>query len=386
MDFGLNDEHRAIAATVRDFVRRELVPHEDLIEQLDDVPKDLADQIRNRAITAGLYAPNFPAELGGGGLDELSVTLVERELGWTSYALQWLVARPSNILRACEGDQVQTYLLPTIRGERVDCLAMTEPNAGSDVRAMTTRAVRDGDDWVLNGAKHFISYADVADFVIVFAVTGTEQTARGERSAISAFLVDRGTSGFTISRGASSVSHRGYHHCELWFADCRVPGSALLGEHGHGFDLLSEWLGASRLTVAATSVGRARRVIDLAAGWAASRQQFGQPVGKFQGVGFKLADMATELEAAELLTLRAAWRLTLGAMTDTDAAMAKLYASEMLGRLTDQAVQIFGGTGLMSEFPVERFWRDARVERIWDGTSEIQRHIISRAMLRERGA
>ncbi|HEX7993897.1 MAG TPA: acyl-CoA dehydrogenase family protein [Streptosporangiaceae bacterium] len=386
MDFGLNDEHRAIVATVRDFVRKELVPHEEQVEQLDDVPKDLADQIRNRAITAGLYAPNFPADLGGGGLDELSVTLVERELGWTSYALQWLVARPSNILRACAGDQVQTYLLPTIRGERVDCLAMTEPNAGSDVRSMTTRAARDGDDWILNGAKHFISYADVADFVIVFAVTGTEQTTRGERSAISAFLVDKGTPGFTVSRGSSSVSHRGYHHCELSFADCRIPASALLGAPGRGFDLLSEWLGASRLTVAATSVGRARRVLDLAAGWAASRQQFGQPVGRFQGVGFKLADMATELEAAELLTLRAAWRLTHGAMTDTDAAMAKLFASEMLGRLTDQAVQIFGGTGLMSEFPVERFWRDARVERIWDGTSEIQRHIISRAMLRERGA
>jgi acyl-CoA dehydrogenase len=386
VDFGLNEEHRAIVATVRDFVRKELVPHEERIEQLDEVPKDLADQIRNRAITAGLYAPNFPADLGGGGLDELSVTLVERELGWTSYALQWLVARPSNILRACAGDQVQTYLLPTIRGERVDCLAMTEPNAGSDVRSMTTRAARDGDDWILNGAKHFISYADVADFVIVFTVTGIEQTARGERSAISAFLVDKGTPGFTVSRGSSSVSHRGYHHCELSFADCRIPGSALLGEQGRGFDLLSEWLGASRLTVAATSVGRARRVLDLATGWAASRQQFGQPVGRFQGVGFKLADMATELEAAELLTLRAAWRLTHGAMADTDAAMAKLYASEMLGRLTDQAIQIFGGTGLMSEFPIERFWRDARVERIWDGTSEIQRHIISRAMLRERGA
>jgi acyl-CoA dehydrogenase len=386
VDFGLNEEHRAIVATVRDFVRKELVPHEERVEQLDEVPKDLADQIRNRAITAGLYAPNFPADLGGGGLDELSVTLVERELGWTSYALQWLVARPSNILRACAGDQVQTYLLPTIRGERVDCLAMTEPNAGSDVRSMTTRAARDGDDWILNGAKHFISYADVADFVIVFAVTGIEQTARGERSAISAFLVDKGTPGFTVSRGSSSVSHRGYHHCELSFADCRIRGSALLGEQGRGFDLLSEWLGASRLTVAATSVGRARRVLDLATGWAASRQQFGQPVGRFQGVGFKLADMATELEAAELLTLRAAWRLTHEAMADTDAAMAKLYASEMLGRLTDQAIQIFGGTGLMSEFPIERFWRDARVERIWDGTSEIQRHIISRAMLRERGA
>jgi acyl-CoA dehydrogenase len=386
MDFGLSDEHRAIVATVRDFVRRELVPHEDLIERLDDVPPELAEQIRSRAIGAGLYAANFPAELGGGGLDELAVTFVERELGWTSYALQWLVARPSNILRACEGDQVETYLLPTVRGDRVDCLAMTEPGAGSDVRSMTTKAVRDGTDWVLNGAKHFISYADVADFVIVFAVTGTEAGPHGERSAISAFLVDKGTPGFAVSRGASSVSHRGYHHCELSFAECRVPASALLGVEGRGFDLLSEWLGASRLTVAATSVGRARRVLDLATDWAATRKQFGQPIGRFQGVGFALADMAAQLEAADLLTMRAAWRLTNAAMSDADAAMAKLFASEMLGNLADQAVQIFGGAGLMSDLPIERFWRDARVERIWDGTSEIQRHIISRSMLRERGA
>jgi acyl-CoA dehydrogenase len=386
MDFGLNDEQRAIVATVRDFVRRELVPHEDLVERLDEVPAELASQIRGRAIAAGLYAANFPAELGGGGLDELAVTLVERELGWTSYALQWLVARPSNILRACRDDQVQTYLLPTVRGERVDCLAMTEPGAGSDVRSMTTRARKDGGDWVLNGAKHFISYADIADFVIVFAVTGQEPGPRGQRSAISAFLVDKGIPGFTVSRGASSVSHRGYHHCELSFADCRVPGSALLGSEGHGFDLLSEWLGASRLTVAATSVGRARRVLDLATDWAATRKQFGQQIGRFQGVGFALADMAAQLEAADLLTMRAAWQLTRGAMTDADAAMAKLFASEMLAKVTDQAVQIFGGAGLMSDLPIERFWRDARVERIWDGTSEIQRHIISRSMLRERGA
>jgi acyl-CoA dehydrogenase len=386
MDFGLSEEHRDIVSTVREFVRRELVPHEDLVERLDEVPSELAAQIRSRAIGAGLYAPNFPEDLGGGGLDELSVTLVERELGWTSYALQWLVARPSNILRACQDDQVQTYLLPTIKGDRVDCLAMTEPEAGSDVRSMKTRASRNGGDWLLNGAKHFISYADVADFVIVFAVTGTEDTAKGERSAISAFLVDHGTPGFTVSRGASSVSHRGYHHCDLSFADCRIPGSALLGTEGRGFDLLTEWLGASRLTVAATSVGRARRVLDMSTGWAASRVQFGQPIGRFQGVGFSLADMAIQLEAADLLTLRAAWLLTRGTMSDADAAMAKLYASEMLGRLTDQAVQIFGGSGLMSDLPIERFWRDARVERIWDGTSEIQRHIISRSMLRERGA
>lgn len=386
MDFALGEEHRAIVATTRDFVRRELVPHEDQVERLDAVPPDLAAQIRGKAIAAGLYAANFPADLGGGGLDALALTLAERELGWTAYALQALVARPSNILQACRGDQVHAYLLPAIRGERHDCLAMTEPGAGSDVRSMTTSARRDGADWVIDGTKHFISHADTADFVVLFAVTATETGPRGPRSAISAFLVDHDNPGLTVTRGRPSVSHRGYHHCELAFSACRVPGSALLGEEGRGFDLLGQWLGGSRLSVAAFSVGRARRVLELATGWAASRRQFGQPVGRFQGVGFQLADMATELEAAELLTLRAAWRLTQCAMTDSDAAMAKLYASEMLGRVTDAAVQIFGGMGLMSDFPIERFWRDARVERIWDGTSEIQRHIISRGLLRERTA
>ena len=165
-----------------------------------------------------------------------------------------------------------------------------------------------------------------------------------------------------------------------------MPASQRLGEEGRGFDLMGEWLGASRLTVAATSVGRARRVLDLTTQWAADRQQFGQAIGKFQGVGFQLADMVTELEAAELLTLRAAWKLDQGTMTDQDAAMAKVFASEALGRITDRALQIHGGMGLMEELPIERFWRDARVERIWDGTSEIQRHIISRALLRPLGA
>jgi acyl-CoA dehydrogenase len=386
VDFGLSEEQRAVAGTVRDFVRRELMPHEDLVERTDAVPPDLAREIRGKALAAGLYAANFPAELGGGGLDAMGLTLAERELGWTAWALQTLVSRPGNILRACQGSQVDEYLLPTIRGERHDCLAMTEPGAGSDVRSMTTRARRDGDDWVINGLKHFISHADMADFVVLFAVTGIQEGPHGERSAISAFLVDHDNPGLAIRRGAPSVSHRGYHHCELSFTDCRVPGGALLGTEGNGFGLLSEWLGASRLTVAATSVGRAQRVLELSTGWAATRRQFGQPIGRFQGVGFSLADMATEIEAAELLTLRAAWLLDQGAMTDSDAAMAKLYASEMLGRVTDQAVQIFGGMGVLSDFPVERFWRDARIERIWDGTSEIQRHIISRAMLRERGA
>ncbi|HSS66978.1 MAG TPA: acyl-CoA dehydrogenase family protein [Nocardioidaceae bacterium] len=386
MDFGLDDEQRAIVDTARAFVTNELYPHEDEVERLGDVPPELVDEIRSKALKAGLYAANMPEDVGGAGLDAMAMTLFERELGKASYPLQWLVARPSNILQACEGDQRERYLLPAVSGERIDCLAMTEPDAGSDVRSMTTRAVRDGDDYVIDGSKHFISNADKADFVILFAATGVEETPRGAKKMITGFLVDMDTPGLTVTLGPDSVSHRGFHHSELAFEGCRVPAASRLGEEGRGFDLMGEWLGASRLTVAACSVGRARRVLDMATQWAAERVQFGQPVGRFQGVGFQLADMATELEAAELLTLRAAWKLDQGTMTDQDAAMAKLFASETLGRVTDQALQIFGGMGLMNELPIERFWRDARVERIWDGTSEIQRHIISRSMLRPLGA
>ncbi|WP_031469230.1 acyl-CoA dehydrogenase family protein [Sciscionella sediminilitoris] len=382
MDFALTDEQRMIVETVRKFVTTELEPHEDEVERLDEVPPGLAEQIRGKALEAGLYAANMPEEIGGGGLDAVSMTLVERELGRAGYALQMLVARPSNILQACVGEQRDRYLLPTVRGERHDCLAMTEPGAGSDVRSMSTRAVRQGEDYVLDGTKHFISHADAADFVILFAATGTEEHQGRTRNRITAFLVDMDTPGLTVTRGSACVSHRGYHQCELSFTGCRIPAAQRLGEEGKGFELMGEWLGASRLSVAATSAGRARRVLDLATGWAAEREQFGQSIGRFQGIGFPLADMATELEAAELLTMRAAWKLDAGTMTDRDAAMAKLYASEALGRITDRAVQVFGGMGLMAELPIERFWRDARVERIWDGTSEIQRHIISRSLLR----
>jgi acyl-CoA dehydrogenase len=386
VNFQLTAEQRLIVETVRNFVRNELYPHEDEVERLDEVPAELATAIQEKAIASGLYAANMPAELGGGGLDAVSMVLVERELGRASYALQMLVGRPSNILQACQGDQRDRYLLPAISGTRHDCVAMTEPEAGSDVRAMATAAVRDGEDYVVRGTKHFISHADVADFIILFAVTGSGRTSRGHGNLITALLVDSDAPGLTVRRGPSCVSNRGYHQCELVFSGCRVPAANRLGGEGQGLDLMDRWLGASRLTVAATSVGRAQRVLEATVGWAAQRRQFGQPVGRFQGVGFQLADMATEIEAAELLTLRAAARLDAGAMTAADAAMAKVYASETLGRACDAAVQIFGGMGLMSELPVERWWRDARVERIWDGTSEIQRHIISRSLLRVHGA
>lgn len=384
MDFALSDEHRTIVETVRRFVERELYPLEDEVERLDEVPPELATAVRGKALAAGLYAANLPADIGGGGLDPIGVTLVERELGRASFALQMLVARPSNILQACTGEQVERYLLPAARGERHDCLAMTEPGAGSDVRSMRTKATRSGDTWHINGSKHFISHADLADFVILFAATGSETTSRGARNLVSVFLLDTDVPGMRISRGSACVSNRGYHQCEITFDGVVVGPEALLGEADRGWELMDEWLGASRLAVAATSVGRGRRVLDATLDWAANREQFGQPIGRFQGVGFPLADISVALEAADLLTLQAAWKLQHHRMSPRDAASAKLFASETLGRITDTAVQVFGGMGLMAELPIERWWRDARVDRIWDGTSEIQRLIIARDLLRPR--
>jgi acyl-CoA dehydrogenase len=386
LSFGLSDEQQMIVDTVRDFVEREVYPHEETVERTGEVPREIAEDIKRKTIELGFYACNFPEEVGGAGLSHLDFALVERELGRGSMALTHFFGRPQNILMACEGEQRERYLLPAVRGERMDALAMTEPGAGSDVRGMSCTARREGGDWVLNGTKHFISGADHADFVIVFVATGEDQTPKGPKKRITCFLVDRGTPGFEIAPGYDSLSHRGYKNMILRFEDCRLPDSAVLGEVDGGFAVMNEWLYATRITVATMSVGRARRVFDMALAHAAEREQFGQPIGKFQGVSFKLADMITEIDAADLLTLASAWRLDQGLPANREIASAKVYASEMLARVTDEALQVFGGMGLMSDLPIERFWRDARVERIWDGTSEIQRHIISRELLRPLGA
>jgi acyl-CoA dehydrogenase len=328
----------------------------------------------------------MPVEVGGAGLDAVTCALYEKELGRTSYALHYsCVARPSNILLACQGDQRERFLLPAVRGERTECLAMTEPGAGSDLRSMKTSAVKSGADYVINGTKHFISHADQSDFVILFAASGEEDSTRGKKKLMTAFLIDVGHPGFLVRPGYKNVSHRGYHNSILEFSDCRVPASAVLGELHKGFDVANTWLGATRLQVAATCLGRAERALELATQWAVDRVQFGQAIGKFQGVSFKLADMAMELRAAELLTLEAAWKVDQKTATDMDMAIAKLKASEMLAMVADEALQIHGGMGLMTDLPLERIWRDARIERIWDGTSEVQRHIISRALLRPLG-
>ncbi len=386
MQFGLTDEQQMIVDTVRSFVEHEIYPHEEAVERSGEVPKEIADEIKRKTLALGFYACNFPEEVGGAGLSHVDFALVERELGRGSMALNHFFGRPQNILMACEGDQRERYLLPAVRGERMDALAMTEPDAGSDVRGMKCSAVRDGGDWVLNGSKHFISGADHADFFIVFVATGVDETPRGPKKRITTFLVDRGTPGFEVRDGYASVSHRGYKNCILDFDNCRLPDAQVLGEVDGGFAVMNEWLYATRITVATMSVGRARRCFDYALTYAAEREQFGQPIGKFQGVSFQIADMITEIDAADMLTLAAAWRLDEGLPANREIASAKVYATEMLARVTDATLQIYGGMGLMNDFPIERFWRDARVERIWDGTSEIQRHIISRELLRPLGA
>ncbi|MEN2475542.1 MULTISPECIES: acyl-CoA dehydrogenase family protein [Burkholderia] len=382
MDFSLTQEQEMLVSSLRQFVEKELQPHEFAVDRADDVPPELADSIRRKALELGFYAFNMPESAGGPGLDYVTQALVERELGRTSWALHVFVARPSKILMACKGDQIERYLKPTVRGERVDCFALTEPGAGSDAMGIRTRAVRDGDDYVINGSKHFISHADTADFVILFAVTGEEEVRGQKRKRVTCFLIDKDTPGMTVRRGPHCTSLRGYHQSEIFLSDCRVSTAQILGEEHRGFDLANDWLTAGRVMVAANNIGRAQRAFEMAAEWAATRQQFGKRIGEFQGTSFKLADMQTEIRAAELVTLYTAQKLDLGTMTDGDAALAKLLATETLGRVTDHAVQIYGGMGLMDELPIERFWRDARIERIWEGTSEIQRHILSKEILR----
>jgi acyl-CoA dehydrogenase len=380
MDFSLTDEQRSIVEVTRAFVEHELYPYEEQVERTGVVAPELAEQIKQRSIAAGLHAANMPEDVGGAGLDTVTSVLFEKELGRAGYALHSCIGRPSNILLAGTEEQRERYLYPSVRGERRDCLAMTEPDAGSDLRAMRTRAVRTPDGWRINGTKHFISHAHESDFVILFAAT-----EEGGVAGLSTFLVDLDRPGLTVHGGYRNVSHRGYTNAILRFDDCAVPDDALLGEVGTGMELAGTWLASTRLQVAATCLGRAERALSLATEHAATRVQFGQTIGRFQAVGFKLADMATELRAAELLTLEAAWKHDRGLARDADFAIAKLKASEMLAMVADEAIQIHGGMGLMDELPLERIWRDARIERIWDGTSEIQRHIIARSLLRPLG-
>jgi acyl-CoA dehydrogenase len=371
-----------VAEGVRAFVETELQPHEQLVERLDAVPDELFREIQKKAIAAGYYAINMPEEHGGGGLGQSLRCVAEIEFGRTSRALHVICNRPAPILKACAGDQIATYLKPVISGERWECFALTEPGAGSDARQIATRAAKDGGDYVVNGEKIFITMAMRADFIILFAVTGVDETPKGPQKRITAFLVDKDTPGITVSP-IDVVGNRGMKSCMISFQDVRVPARNILGEEGGGFAIAKNWIFSGRVMLAANCVGVAERAMGIAAQYANTRVAFGKKIGQFQGTSFKLADMAMEIHATRLMVLDAAAKMEAGVITQREASQVNLYGSEMAGRVTDNALQILGGMGVTKEMPLERFWRDVRVERIWEGTSEIHRDIIAKDVLRE---
>lgn len=386
MNTQTSHETELLLNTVRNFMEAEIYPHEDMVDRTGEVPEELGRQIEARAKEIGLFAANLPEDVGGGGLNYSEMAVIEREYGKTTHALHSWIARPTELLLACEGDQIERYLTPCVTGEKRELFALTEPEAGSDVMGMKSRAVRDGDDWILNGSKHFISGPCMPDFAIVFAATGMDETKRGPRKRVTAFLVDIGMPGFECREGNKCVSYRGYKNFQLSFDNVRLGPGQLLGEEGRGLELAGKWLGMGRIWVGATCCGKAERLMGMATDWAANRKQFGKPIGTFQATGFRLADMAIGLRAADLLVADAVQRADAGQLEDADAAMVKVFCSEMLNKVADDTVQIYGGMGLMEELPIHRLWRDFRLERIWDGTSEIQRHIITRSILRPLGA
>lgn len=382
MDFNLSFEQQALVESLSAFVEKELYPHEAIVEELRGIPDEIATDVKRKAKEAGFLSMNMPAELGGGGLDYQTLALAERELGKPSTALSLLIKRPSKILLACKGEQVDRYLMPVIRGDRAECFALTEPGGGSDARAIVTRAERSGRNWVINGVKQFISHADVADFIILFAVSGEDDTPKGKRKRFTAFLIDKDMPGVTVTP-MKSICTRGYNPNMIYLENVRVPESQILGEEGKGFDFANDWLYSGRVMLSASSVGRAERVFRMSCEWAATRKAFGKAIGDYQGVGFKIADMAADIKMTWLLTLEAAWKMDQGTLIRHEASIVNLQGSEMIGRVTDHAVQVFGGLGVMEDFPIQRFWRDARVERVWEGTSEIHRDIIARDILRD---
>ena len=384
--YDTSNDSKMLLDTVKKFMTDEIYPYEDRVDKLGYVPDEIGKQIEEKSKEAGLFAANLPEKYGGGGLDYSSMMVVEREYGKTSHALHSWIARPTEILLACNENQMEEYLFPCVKGDKRELFALTEPDAGSDIMSMKSNAKKDGADWILNGSKHFISGPCIPDFAIVFAATGEDETPRGKRKRITAFLVDVGIPGFDIQEGTKCISYRGYKNYQLSFNDVRLANDKILGSEGNGLSLSGKWLGMGRIWVGATCCGKAERILDLALNWAAQRKQFGKPIGTFQATGFKLADMKMNLRAADLLVKDAVDRALSGTMTDEDAAIVKIFCSEMLNKVADDTVQIFGGMGLMEEMPIERLWRDSRLERIWDGTSEIQRHIVTRSMLRPLGA
>lgn len=385
MDFALSAEQKLLVETVRRFVRQELAPLEAQVEAEGRLDPATARSIHARSKALGLYAMNVPAELGGGGLSALDTMLVEEQFGHTTDILiRRAFGNAYEALLACRGAQIARWLAPCVRGERVCSIAFTEPAAGSDAAAILTRAVpTPAGGWRLTGHKHYISDGEVSDFFIVSALTGAPDAPKKE---ISLFLVDKGLPGFVLGQDQPMMGLRGTSHVELFFDGVELDADCLLGPRGEGFRMAMEVLGRVRLAqVGARAVGKAAHVLELASEHAQQRRQFGQPIGDFQMVQQMLADSVIEINAARWMLLHAAWQIDQGQDARESISMVKVQAAETLGRVVDRAVQIFGGMGFCKALPIERYYRDARIYRIFDGTSEIHRGIVARG-LRRHGA
>jgi acyl-CoA dehydrogenase len=380
MNFGLSHEQRMLVDTVQSFIRTELQPLEDEVEETGQLALEKARAIFRKSRDLGLYAMNIPEEFGGGGLSAVDTMLVEEQFGHTTDILiRRAFGNVYEVLLSCKGAQVERWLLPCVQGERTCSIAITEPGAGSDAAAIKTRARRDGETWRLSGTKHFISDGLFSDFFVVTAVTNPEAGHRG----ISLFLVDKAMPGVAVGRDQKMMGLRGTSHVELSFNDVELTTEHLLGEEGQGLKLALNVLGRVRLAqVGARSVGKATKILNMAVEYAGERRQFGHPIGDFQMVQQMLADSAIEINAARLALLQAAWEIDEGYGPRTKISMVKVQASETLGRVVDRAVQIFGGMGYCKELPIERYYRDARVYRIFDGASEIHRSVIARDLLK----
>jgi butyryl-CoA dehydrogenase len=379
MDFELNEEQRMIQEMARNFAEKEVAPLAAELDETHRFPTDLARKMGE----LGLMGVAVPEEYGGAGMDYVCYVVALEEIS-VACANTGVVMSANNSL-ACgpvlangTHEQKQKFLAPMAAGEKIGCFGLTEPSAGSDAANQKTTAVLNGDEWVLTGNKVFITNATDADIAVVFAVTDKEKGHRG----ISAFVVEKGTPGFSIGKIENKLGLNASGTAELVFEDCHIPKDNLLGELGQGFKIALQTLDGGRTGIAAQAIGIARAAMEQSARYALEREQFGQPIARFQAIQWMLADMATEIDAARLLTYRAAYLQSTKQRFSQESAMAKLFASETAMKTTTKAVQIHGGYGYSKEYPVERFFRDAKITEIYEGTSEIQRLVIATNLLR----
>jgi len=378
MDFELTEEQRMFRRMVRDFAEKEIAPRAKEIDETDRFPDDLF----RRMGELGILGLPFPEEYGGSGGEYTSMVIALEEIARVSGSMAITLDAQTSL--CCEPiylfgteEQKQKYLVPLAKGEKIGAFGLTEPQAGSDAGATRTHAVRDGDEWVINGQKNFITNGSIADVVVITAKTDPEKGTRG----ISSFIVEKGTPGFQPGRDEKKMGLKGSVTSELFFEDCRIPADNLLGKENEGFKQFLVTLDAGRVAISAMAVGLAQGAYERAVAYAQERVQFGQPIVKFQAVQWMIADMATEIEAARLLVQRAAWMRERGMRFTKEAAMAKLFATDMSERACRKAIQIHGGYGYMQEYEVERMYRDQRLCAIGEGTNEIQRLVIARQVL-----